>query len=354
MRIQDEINNEYPPTHTFIIKDLVPTIILKERINLINRYFPGFFKGERFLDIGCSFGFFSLSNSSNFKKIIGIDINQKSIKICNLLKIKENINFFPVSFRNFIIDKQFDKIFLGNGPHHLFKEINGHEWIIKLAALSSNEVLIEGPINTECLDIKDFPKEFNNFMNQMDKYFKLIKMYPSVSYTPNRFLMLWKKKEVKLKPRNFKKYYKNDIYTTNDRVTLFIASSSPVSNGLTGFFGNGWLEEFSNSDIYKYNENEKELFKLHCDNEIYLAKLGYWDMDSATINFFKENNKLFDKSAIIPISIIDLKYILGYQKLLRQSYKTIPLIVQTKIETALFSKDPNKIMEAFIWAKKQV
>lgn len=355
MELQKEIDNTYPPTHTFLVKTLEPTSILKERMYFINQYFPDFFKGDKLLDLGCSKGFFSLSNSSNFKKILGVDFDKRFIEICNELK-KPNTRFVHTSFKNFTSNHQFDRIYIGNAHHHFFKEINGHEWIVKLASVSSDLVLIEGPISTECPDICDFPEHFNKFMEEMDNHFNLLKMYPTVSYTPGRFFMLWKKKKLNFigdSKRVIEKFYKKDLYKDNNKVSVYIASNSPISNGLIEFTDDGWLEEFNESPLYLYFENENEIFKLHCDHQIFLSRIGYYDMDSATINFFKSNNQLFDKSEVMPISDIKKHHIDGYFKLLNQSYKTISNEIQEKIRLAFISKDPIKIEEVFKWAKNQ-
>jgi len=358
MDLQKKINEMYPPTHTFNIENLEPTKILKQRVDLINIYFPNFFKGRRLLDVGCNKGYFSLSNANKFRKIVAIDNDKEYIEICNeLKKIKKinNIKFIHTSFRDFTSDRQFDKIFIGNAHHHIFKEIGGHEWIAKLAAISNGEVLIEGPYNTACSDVKDFPKSFNDFMGAMSEYFILITIKPTVSYTPGRYFLLWKKRMMSvLKPKIIEKKFKHDDYTNNNKIDIFIAATSPISNGLLAFTKDGWIEEFYDSPLYKYFENEKELFKLHCIHQIYLSKLGYWDMDSATINYFKKNNKLFDKSAVMPIKKIKKIHIDGYFKLLNQSYKTINKKIQDKIKNAIKTKKPEKFEEVYQWVKAQL
>jgi len=134
MGLQNKINVDYPPTHTFNIERMEPTKVLKKRIDLLNEHFDSFFRGERFLDIGCNKGFLSFHTSKNFKEIVGVDNSKKDIDVCNEIKeIKgiKNIDFISSSFRNFTSEKTFDRIFLGNVHHHIFREIEGHEWIAK-------------------------------------------------------------------------------------------------------------------------------------------------------------------------------------------------------------------------------
>lgn len=374
---------------TFNMKTLKPTNVLKERVELIDKFAPNFFNGNRLLDVGCSKGFFSLSNAKAFQQITAIDSNSKAIELCRFLNKSENIQFHHTGFRDFISSFQFDRIFIGNVVHHLFMEIEGWEWICKLAALSCGFVLIEGAISTECKDMKELIPEhlhrkFNKFLEVMQRYFYLTDKIPSVSYTPDRYLMLFKRKQ----PPQFEplalpciKVFKEDAFKTyltkyrvhsyslfmkklvaktikftqpiwRDMNRIRVAAMSPISNGMIGEIwdqGNmvGWLESYSRERKYRYFENEKELFKKICIHNIFLSKLGYVDLDPATINFFKGSKLLFDKGCVFPISHLQEKSIDLFAVHLRQSYKTINEKAVMKIVTAIKTNNPATVEKVF-------
>jgi len=140
---------------------------------------------------------------------------------------------------------------------------------------------------------------------------------------------------------------------------IITAGVSPTSNGLFGFVYKeekclGWIEEFLEGKIYKYFENEIELFKLHCLHQIFLSKKGYFDLDPATINFIKKTNgKIvnFDKGATRPIASLnpdnwDLEEG-SYFKCLRRSYKQINRNILSKISLAMATKNSIEIEKTY-------
>jgi len=397
IKLQSIIDSlSYPPTLEYKVQGLKPNGILKVRFAQMKYVAPNFFEGNNFLDIGCNKGFFSLLASQNFIQVQSIDNDKKYADLCQLLK-QPNMKVECTSFRNFVPEKEFDKIFLGNVHYKIFTECGGWEWIYKLAAISRGEVLIEGPVDMNCKDMdKAIPQNlqehftFEKFLEAMNRFFNLeckIK-----SHLQGRFIMLFKRKPdefdkphqfselpvskvlrdtklsiVFLTERNGKKMvakvYKNPIDTL--RIQINIARLSPISNGAIGsiYLQNrfiGWLEEFRNDEIYNYKENQIALFKLICDHNIFLAKLGFFDKDCATINFFKKDSKLFDKGTVMPIKKIDEKVFYkfpGYDKgsffiLLEQSYDIINEKIKKQIYKALKSKDSKIIETTFTNIKK--
>ena len=382
--IQKLVDAEYPPTHTFDIETLKPTKLLKERYDLMIRFAPEFFTGERFLDIGCNMGFFSFLVSPTFEDVVGIDTNKQHIELCEELKPNQKTKFYNISFRNFISYEDFDRVMLGNVAHHIFKEINSWAWISKLAAYSRSLVLLEGAKNTKCKDIaelipQNLHQKYNTFMYEMGKFFDLIKITPTIKYTPDRFLMLFKKKQSSVQLaqlpfikeikqcdfhifesklyRPFMKFFKTKRKVIakisnrgkNDMTRIRVASASPISNGMIAeiYDGDewvGWLEEYTGKP-HKYFENEKELFTKLCQHQIFLSKVGYIDVDFATINFSKKKKTLFDKSQVFPIKDSDPKYFI---KLLNQSFKTVDERRKMEMLAALESKNPVLIEQAFM------
>jgi len=386
--VQRYVDTAYPPTQTFNVDSLEPSGVLKERLEIINQVSPDFFMGKRLLDVGCSKGFFSLYASKRGMEVIGLDRDPSAIEICKCLSRKHNldVNFVCSSFRDFIAYEPFDRIFLGNIAHHLFLSVKGWDWIGKLASYSNEYVLIEGAKDTCCRDMKELiPKnlhgEFNKFMNEMSKFFDLIRIVPSVSYTPDRYVMLFKRKPIpkfqfsnlqrvktikkgdfwifKVKLGWFKAGVAKTIYKPmrNPMLRIRMASASPVSNGLIGeIFKDdkyaGWMEKYERGKPYRYFENEHELFKRFCEHQIFLSKNGYVDMDCATINFFKGSNKLFDKSQVYPIRDITERQIRNFMINLNQSFKTITETMKKKMMLAFQSRNSKIIQKVFEEIKK--
>jgi len=342
--IQTEIDSlEYPPSHQYVLEPLTPKGILKERLELMPK---DFFKGDSFLDIGCNKGFFTLYADCNY--VESIDNEKKYTDLCSKLSKGVVIN---KSFRDYRPTRQFDRIFIGNVHHYIFRECGGWEWINKLAAISSDLVLIEGPTGLENTTANEqlegeirekFTEE--KFMVEMFKHFTLISKVNSTYSTKDRYIMLFEKKPVKKiqldeltlgNPIHDNEFY--SVYFIDTMVAkickkniddlivrINIVKTSPISNGIIGEVYNGdkfvgWLENYDNSLRYGYKENEKELFRLICKHNIYLAKLGYTDTDTATLNFFK-NNKLFDKGQVTHVSNIDKALLDMFETQLRRSY----------------------------------
>jgi hypothetical protein len=367
--LQDKINKLYPPTHTFEIgPPPKATGVLAQRMAIIERHFPEFLQGVRLLDIGCSKGFMSLVMSGNYSDIVGIDPDADAIDTCTKLAHVmyggdyAKILFHNMTFRDFSDTHPFDRIFIGNGPHHLYREVGGHEWIGKLAALSSDLVITEGPLDRSCPDLAADPDtytaSYDSFVPSMKKYFKLVSKVPSVAYSPQRYVCLWQRRPmIPPKTRTFEKRLRHDVYTDNNKVDIFVASTSPVSNGLAAFTENGWLENFDADKPIRYFENERVGFGVHCENQIYLATLGYVDVDPATINIFRTSLRCFDKSGVLPILKLEHRHIGLYFYLLLQSYKNSAIIGPSMVEPilgALTSRSASGIEEVFRWAKSQL
>ena len=389
----------YPSTHQYNLDGLETLGTLRNRRAVLKEIAPNFFHGENFLDIGCNKGFFSLLAAESFDRVQCIDTDEKFIKLCRFLK-QPNMDVFHTSFRDFIPQLEFDKVFIGNVHHYIFKECRGWEWIYKLAAISTNKVLIEGPVDMNCKDmVSVIPKDlelkftFEKFMQVMGIFFTLEQKVLSVS--PGRWVMLFKRKpdkfnnRIKLNNLPIIKLLKEDkysiIFITNTkgqrviakihknpicdlRMKINIARLSPISNGSIGSIYKdktfvGWLEKYEESNLYKYKENQVELFKLICKHTIFLAKLGYFDSDCATINFFKRNNKMFDKGFIIPIKMIKEDVYNNYTNRckrgyyfiqLNQSYDIISKDMQEDIYKAIKSIDPYIIETTFSKIRSQL
>jgi hypothetical protein len=242
---------------------------------------------------------------------------------------------------------------MGNVAHHVFREIKSHDWIAKLAALSSGDVLIEAPKTTACLDLQreGYSKAFDTFCDRMKEHFDLVREVPAVSYTPDRHVMLWRRRASNGHAREqIAKYYHEDKYTRSTPVSVMLAATSPASNGLLRLTEGGWVEAFCHEKPFKYFENETEIFRVHCEHNVYLARLGYIDIDPGTINFFRGSLKLFDKSAVMPIALLEEIHAAAYRKLFDQSYRSIAPDTLDMVIEAIGLKSSPEVQIAFALA----
>ncbi len=314
--IQSEIDSiEYPPSHIYILDTLEPVGILKKRLELMPKEF---FIGNSFLDIGCSKGFFTLFNQCNY--VESIDNDKRFTDIVSKISRGKVIN---TSFKHYKPTQEFDRIMLGNVHHYIFQECGGWEWIDKLASISSDLVLIEGPTGHDNMLIRemDISKDFNldMFMLNMNTYFELISSVESPFATRHRHIMLFKRKDInKIQLSDVKdglikqdnewtkviilkdKTVKISKQPTNDEmIRIRIASKSPISNGLIEeiYDGDkfvGWTEEFNNTYHTSNNDTLDRLVQTHLD---YLDRIGYIDIDPHYTNF-NRNDELFDKNQV--------------------------------------------------------
>jgi len=226
MTLQDEIDAiEYPPSHTYQLKGLVPGEILERRMEVITKEFPTFFKNGTLLDVGCNKGFFSLYHRGN---VVGIDPDEKCVKLCRRLRHTEK--FHQVSFGKYVrVGVPFNRVFMGNGHHYPFIEVGGWSFIEKLGNLvvEGGFVLLEGPTGMESVDAQncipeDLASEFTQekLIEAFNSLFILRKIVPS-PLTDRYFLLFEKRSGGDI----FEKYLEN-IY---DLAKFYIASDSSDS-----------------------------------------------------------------------------------------------------------------------------
>lgn len=156
---------------------------------------------------------------------------------------------------------------------------------------------------------------------------------------------------------------------------LLVAAAAPRTDPIEALVHDehgrfrGWAERYlPGLAPFRYFENEREVFAAHCERQCHLARRGYFDLDSATINYARRASGevfTFDKDAVFRIG--DLapceeafeaqgewpfwKLDGGsYFVLLRQSYRGVPADLERDISAAFASGDPDCIVATFATA----
>lgn len=183
----------YPPTHTYDVRTLEPDRVLAERVELLLGVCPEFFQARKFLDIGASKGFFSLRAARESGEVVAVEPNKKALEIWAPL-CPPNVKQVCDTFRGLSVREYgtFDMIWLGNGHHYVHRE-DPRGWLLRLALLASDRVVVEGPIGKEAAGFAGWspgtvPEEKEWLEEAADYGLELLIREPSVSYTPGRAL----------------------------------------------------------------------------------------------------------------------------------------------------------------------
>lgn len=196
----------YPPTHTYRLVPLQPLGVLAERLKILNATVPDFFKADRFLEVGCSKGFFCLHAAHTSEHVVGIEPMEVCAKLCKDIVAEcgyKNVTVQQADFLEWHNPRRtrFDRIHLGNVYHYIFNKSKGWGWVEKLARLCApgGVVVIEGAKGMECVPdmprciLPELQETFTHelFLAAMAPGFRLRTIVPAVSYTPNRFVMVF-------------------------------------------------------------------------------------------------------------------------------------------------------------------
>lgn len=190
----------YPPTHLYDVGSMTPYGPLAERVPKILNVCPKLFTGDSFLDVGANKGFFSMLAAKGCRKVVAVERDAECCAILRSLPAK-NITVEECGFDEFQTDEAFDRVFIGNVHHHIYRQCGGWDWIGKLVAISTDLVVIEGPVGLECGDMQrimpdELRPDFNRetFLQRMCVYFDYTGEVPSPPYTPDRYIMAFKRR----------------------------------------------------------------------------------------------------------------------------------------------------------------
>lgn len=359
----------YPPTHQYDLLTMKPRGPLAERVKAMARVAPGFFSGKRLLDIGANKGFFSLAYKDHFSEVSAIEPDLLYADLCKVL----GVNVEYVSFRDYEVKKTFDRIFIGNVHHYLYRD-SGWAWIAKLSVLASDLVLIDGPdgyipdVSRAGID-KGFTREA--FAAEMSRWFDLVAEGPTTSYNPDRKITLWRRHKALpaapipsntavLRPYTFDKNGNEKcgvlladgvvwkIFNALDPtfcLRVQLAATSPYSNGLIGFvaFGDhlvGWCEPLVRDE----RPGEAACWQAYCRHQQFLASIGYTELDYSPANWSIDQGQIrtFDKNDVCSIAAKPLK---NAMVMLRKNHDDQALC--DRVEAALAERDSWKLEAAF-------
>lgn len=147
-------------------------------LKLLNR--PPFIQHKTFLDIGCGVGSISLYLASKGKKVLGVDVSSKALKIADQAK-KENrlldLEFEKISAEEFNTSKRFDAVLLIEVIEHIKDDKRLLKKIYSFLK-KDGHLLLTTPSSENIMYKLGFYKEFDRKVGHIRRYAKkqLIKM----------------------------------------------------------------------------------------------------------------------------------------------------------------------------------
>lgn len=195
----------YPTHATFRVANLTPDAKLGARCERLMAVAP--FLRERtegaLLDIGASFGFFSLTLADRFAKVVAVEPNQPAAAVMRSaarLHGVENLDVVTSSFIDFnALDDEFEVVLCLNVFHYLFQESGGTEFVYKLAGVCSRWLILEGPIDDRSTFAAQQGAPFRDPFPSLADVVALLRPYFDVecdveSAIPDRRLMVLKRR----------------------------------------------------------------------------------------------------------------------------------------------------------------
>jgi len=365
MGLQEEIDQlTYPPTHTYKLKPLEPTGLLKIRFDHLRRIAPTFYNGKSLLDIGASKGFYSLwAAQHGFKRIVAIEPQEVYADILRRV-LPEQATVCQEKFGKFCKSNRpllptFDRILITNAPHYLFGEYGGWDWWKDVADLCHDgaQVVYEGPVDMrdkKCFVPKLAPETESQFNTgsaldaPMAAGFELCAAVDSPRPTSDRCILVFVRRgsrhsvstiqQVQKATLHVSRIWKNkpgfSIYQTtsglfckenknlnldsaNELLRLKVAARSSFATPIELFIYDGeklvgWAEPDTTETTHWYTSGReplardevKSVLKSFCRYQIGLAGDGYLDLDNGSANWGVDligRQYTCDKGAVLPI-----------------------------------------------------
>ena len=367
--LQEQLEKlEYPPTHNYLIKDLIPDNFLKERVERIKSICPIFFSGKCFLDIGGSKGFFTLLASKEINECTYLEPRKDYVDLVRNIVIElklNNIFLEAVEFKYYQPNKLFDRVFIGNCLHYLYQQRDsnikeGWSFLYKLASMvkTGGIVIIESPLDgKENPDIKYLANDPDYNRKTFEKLFSEFFEIGEIIDSPSlfRYIIKLTRKDnpldnkvelqnISIKEKLDYREGKNTFISTNNQICkvfnspmslkeldmreLIIINSInnlPTRARLKGVIVNegkikGIIQEMViGISIYRL------VWELFVQDQKLLNNLGYCELDWGAVNI-APNGEIFDKfkivdfSRVMPVKWLNNSMVEEYQKTVLSNY----------------------------------
>lgn len=326
----------YPPTMTYRLSDLAATGMLAERARIFDRLAPEFcWPGKRLLDIGANKGYFSLRGVQAGMAVTAVEPDKQFSDLLGDL-VAQAVETAPGGcchtihhggFRDFQPARRFDRVFIGNAWHYLYKEAEGWDWVAKLAAVCEDyaQVVIEGPTGMECEDMKrvldgKLAEGFTwaKFLARAWRWFTVSERTPACQYTPDRYVFTLRRRArewmpaasaapLRVRPMRVfdpPRRDKVDVWmgggltlkigqseiSAVDQMRAEIAAAAPRSTPILGWIVEdgavcGWWEPGLHGEPLKFQSEEAAVLSVYAKRQRYLLHCGLFDEDPGQPNW---------------------------------------------------------------------
>ena len=337
------------------------------------RFAKEFVKGKKVLDLSCGEGYGSLMLAEESCEVIGIDIDENTIRHASTKYVKKNLEFIIGSMSDIPIkdEKLFDVIVCFEAIEHI-EDHDGLMKEVKRLLKADGVFIVSTPNKYICSDQPNYQNPFhlkelylNEFEGLLSKDFKNIFFYGQNVYLSSNVFPLYEE------PGPTKEYTieKGDnefLFVSSDKklAKFYIAVASDGSLDRNLVLGNSYLLDFSETLFRHKDAQISFLERVAGDTEATLARIYGSYGWKALLIFYKLIEKIFPvntkrrliakvifKAVTEPGRVFKKLNSAGLKNFLTYFRNAEPAVLEKKIEEKISSvsqiNDVTEVVEKF-------